>query len=522
MSESGLIVGVSGMRGIVGESLTPEVAVRYAASFGTWLQEQIEGRSPTVVIGSDGRLGWDSIYKAAISGLLGSGCRVREVMVAMTPTVGMLCDLVRADAALIITASHNPQEWNGIKILLRKASWGNDVGSDGRGVVEQTVNDACAPDAATAQEIVSRFHEGKIEWWDGGEVCETTIDADTEDPHCLRVLNACEKAMGAEDHYFWDWFEQRLKTTIVIDSVNCSGGLISKIMFSETPCRAIHIYGEGSGIFPHTPEPTRENLSGEGGLCDVVPGVKADVGFAQDPDADRLAVVDEKGVYIGEEYTVVLCAVALMESRLGEPGHRGDKPVFVVNLSTSRMIDDVAVHYGAEVVRTAVGEANVVEAMKKLTSQGRDVVLGGEGNGGVIWAEVTYVRDSLSGMALILSLMARTGKTVSALVSMVNSFGPTAEVRESGYTILKIKSDLAKKADAMPVVEHLNRVYSKRDDCRVDLVDGIRIDWDDLGVWAHVRASNTEAIMRVIVEAPSEDEAKRVAGEIDGHIAQVG
>lgn len=538
MSESGLIVGVSGLRGIVGESLTPEVAVRYAASFGTWLQEQFEDRTPVVLIGSDGRLGWDSIYKAAISGLLGSGCRVREVMVAMTPTVGVQCDLVGADAALIITASHNPQEWNGIKILLRKASWKNAVGSDGRGVVDQGVSDACAPDAATAQEIVSRFQEGKIEWWDGDEVCETRVDTDTEDPHCLRVLNACEKAMGAEDHYFWDWFEKRLKPTIVIDSVNCSGGLISKIMFSETPVRAIHLYGEGTGIFPHTPEPTRENLSGAGGLCDVVPGVKADVGFAQDPDADRLAVVDELGEYIGEEYTMVLCAMALMEARIhrggqlyseqgerraGSPSHQSKgKPMFVVNLSTSRMIDDVAAHYGAEVVRTAVGEANVVEAMKKLTSQGRDVVLGGEGNGGVIWAEVTYVRDSLSGMALILSLMARTGKTVSELVSMVNGMGPTAEVRKNGYTILKIKSDLVSKTDAMPVVEHLHAVYSKQDDCRVDLVDGIRIDWDERGVWAHVRASNTEAIMRVIVEAPSEDEAKRVAGEIDGHIAQVG
>ena len=520
MGESGLIVGVSGLRGIVGESLTPEVAVRYAASFGTWLQEKLESRCPMVLIACDGRDGWESTYSAALSGLLATGCRVRRLGTAMTPTVGMICDFIEADAALIITASHNPQEWNGIKILLRKASWENESGSDGRGIVDQSVSDACAPDATMAEEIVSRFHDGKIDWWNGESLFHSVLQDDVEDPHCMRVLAACEKAMGAKEDCFWEWFEERIKTTIVIDSVNCSGGFISRIMFDNTPCRAIRIFADDSGVFPHTPEPTKENLSGEGGLCDVVPGVKADIGFAQDPDADRLAVVDELGEYIGEEYTLVLCAVALMESRLGEPGHRGDKPVFVVNLSTSRMIDDVAGHYGAEVVRTAVGEANVVEAMKRLTSQGRDVVLGGEGNGGVIWADVTYVRDSLSGMALILSLMARTGKTVSELVSMVNSFGPTAEVREHGYTILKAKSDLASKADAEPVVEHLNKVYSKKDDCRVDLVDGIRIDWDDRGVWAHVRASNTEAIMRVIVEAPSEAEAKAVALEIEGEIGK--
>ncbi|MEZ6163479.1 MAG: hypothetical protein R3B67_03485 [Phycisphaerales bacterium] len=198
-----------------------------------------------------------------------------------------------------------------------------------------------------------------------------------------------------------------------------------------------------------------------------------------------------------------------------------DKPVFVVNLSTSRMIDDVANHYGAEVVRTAVGEANVVEAMKSLKAAGRDVVMGGEGNGGVIWPQVTYVRDSLSGMALTLSLMARTGKTVSQLVQMVNSFGPTDEVNANGYTIIKKKSALARKEDANPVVQHLRGIYEPRSECRVDLQDGIRIDWDARGVWAHVRACNTEPIMRVIVEAPSSSEAEAVAEEIDRQIASM-
>lgn len=515
MGDSGLILGVSGLRGIVGETLTPEIAVRYAAVVGTWLQEQVGDREPYVLVARDGRIGGESTYTAAVSGLLATGCRVRRLGVAMTPTVGMKCDSIGADAALIITASHNPQEWNGIKILIRRSGWDAQE-IDGR-ECSDVVSDACAPDAATASAIVSRYHDGAIDWWPGDEINDSTVDDDVEHPHCLRVLDACEQVVGADAGYFWSGFEEMLKPTVVIDSVNCSGGLICQLFFEDTPCRAIHIYGEHTGRFPHTPEPTRENLSGAGGLCDVVPGMKADVGFAQDPDADRLAVVDELGNYIGEEYTLVLCAVALMEGRKKNGGGGDGKPVFVVNLSTSRMIDDVAKHYGAEVVRTAVGEANVVEAMKRLKSEGRDVVLGGEGNGGVIWSEVTYVRDSLSGMALVLSLMAMTGKTVSELVKMIDAMGPGGD----GYCIVKEKASLASKADAVPVVEHLSAIYGAMDGCRVDLQDGIRVDWDEQGVWAHVRASNTEPIMRVIVEAPTEQIARQTVESVNAEIGKV-
>lgn len=516
MSDVPLILGVSGLRGIVGENLTPEVAVRFAGVIGTWLNEQIPDRQPHVLIGRDGRIGGESTYTAAISGLLATGCRVRRLGVATTPTAGVQCDFIGADAALVITASHNPQEWNGIKLLVRRSGWlGGD--RDGR-EIEHVLSNACAPDGKIASEIIERFNDEKIEWWGGDQIEDSSVDDDVEHPHCLRVLDACEPVIGAEEGYFWEKFEALRTMRVVLDSVNCCGGYISQLFFEDTPCRMTNIYGEQTGRFPHTPEPTKENLSGEGGLCDAVPGLKADIGFAQDPDADRLAIVDELGAYIGEEYTLVLCAVALMEARIDEDSDTDDKPVFVVNLSTSRMIDDVANHYGAQVVRTAVGEANVVEVMKSLTASGRDVVLGGEGNGGVIWPKVTYVRDSLSGMALVLSLMARTGKTVSGLVEMVNAMGPTDEVRAKGYTIIKKKSALASKADANPVVEHLRGIYEPKDDCCVDLQDGIRIDWDTRGVWTHVRASNTEPIMRVIVEAPSQAEAEAVATEIDTHI----
>ncbi len=518
MSDAPLILGVSGLRGIVGESLTPEVAVRYAGAFGTWLQEKIKDRQPYVLVAQDGRAGGEAVYTAVISGLLATGCRVRRLSTAMTPTVGMQCDFVRADAAMITTASHNPQEWNGVKMLVREASWA-DPDADGRGIVDQTESDACAPGIAMASEIIDRFQSGRIAWWGGADCNESTVDDDVEDPHCLRVLDASGAAMGADDGQFWEWFGERLSPRIVVDSVNASGGWPARVFFEDTPCQLISLHGEGSGIFPHTPEPTKDNLSGEGGLCDAVPGLKADVGFAQDPDADRLAIVDELGNYIGEEYTLVLCAAALMEGRTarGASESGNGRPVFVVNLSTSRMIDDVAAHYGAEVVRTAVGEANVVERMKALTAAGRDVVMGGEGNGGVIWAEVTYVRDSLSAMALTLSLMARTGKSVSELVKMVDAMGPG----RAGYSIIKKKAALSSKADAVPVVEHLAAVFGGDSEARVDTQDGVRVDWDARGVWAHVRASNTEPIMRVIVEAPTGAMAEETAAMVEARIAEI-
>ena len=500
MGDSPLILGVSGLRGIVGESLTPELAVRYAAAFGEWLWESYKDGSVMVVaVGRDGRRGGELIEEAAIEGLLLSGCDVVRMGVATTPSVGVAVSGPCCEAGLVITASHNPAEWNGIKCIV------NDKGASG--------SSSRAPLAAEAEKIVQRFKGSEGDPKQSRERGVVVAHCSEIGVHVSWAVDSFYRIMGENP-------EKKIgKISAVLDSVNCSGSTMTVPFLERIGARLLPIACDGSGDFPHTPEPTRENLSGKGGLCDVVVEEKASVGFAQDPDADRLAIVDELGNYIGEEYTLVLCAMALMEARKDRSGGAVDqKPVFVVNLSTSRMIDDVAAHYGAEVARAAVGEANVVEVMKSLTADGRDVVLGGEGNGGVIWAEVTYVRDSLSGMALVLSLMARTGKTVSELVEMVNSFGPTDEVKADGYTILKAKSALASKADAVPVVEHLNRVYSKMDGCRVDLQDGIRVDWDDRGVWGHIRASNTEPIMRVIVEAPSQAEAERVAGEIDGHI----
>ncbi len=512
MSEAPLILGVSGLRGIVGESLTPEVAVRYAGAFAAWIkQTKGSDRAPSIALARDGRWGGESLYWTVCGALTAAGCQVVLLDVAMTPTVGVIVDWLDLDAGAIITASHNPYEWNGIKWL---ASPRRIQGEEVAGA------DAAAPSLGTADEIIARYHSGNISW-----VQSTSIhpNADRSDGfavtrHLALVKDKIETftGMSLED------IQRKMKgRRVVVDSINSSGVGAIDAFFRISPLNLVQLAGIKSGIFPHTPEPTKENLSGEGGLCDAVPGLKADIGFAQDPDADRLAIVDEKGSYIGEEYTIVLAAVALMEGRMDDglearPTEEHGKPVFVVNLSTSRMIDDVAAHYGGEVVRTPVGEANVVERMKALKRAGRDVVMGGEGNGGLIWPEVTYVRDSLSAMALTLALMARTGKKVSELVAMIDAMGPGGQ----GYCILKRKAPLASKADAEPVVARLAAHYRTQPDARVDTQDGVRIDWPSQGVWAHVRASNTEPIMRVIVEAPSEALATRTAQAVEALIAR--
>ncbi|USN99755.1 MAG: phosphoglucosamine mutase [Phycisphaeraceae bacterium] len=498
MGDAPLIVGVSGLRGIVGESLTPEVAVRYAGAFGAWLAERGDG-APTVLLCRDGRHGGGAFLDAAAAGLRGVGCDVLDCGVLMTPSAGVVAVERGCDAAMIVTASHNPQQWNGLKCLL----------------VEE--GEAFAPTASVAEEIIERFRRGHPAW-SGDAVGLGERDADDAEVCALHVLLVCDliEELG--------WPAEGRPGRVVLDSVNCSGAKGASRLMRLLDVEAVQLYGEDDGFFPHTPEPTAENLSGEGGLCDAVPGLRADVGFAQDPDADRLAIVEEHGRYIGEEYTLALCAESVLSGRhegteaRRHGGGEAECPVLVANLSTSRMIDDVAVRYGGRVVRTPVGEANVVEVMKRLKAEGEDVVLGGEGNGGVIWPEVVYVRDSLSGMALVLSLMARTGKTVSELVAQIDSYSPGGR----GYAIVKRKAAIASKADAGPAVEKIAAYYTEgpgsASRATVDRQDGVRVDFHEKGVWVHVRASNTEPIMRLIAEAPTEAEAVGVLAEVAGVI----
>ncbi len=476
-----LMLSVSGLRGITGQSLTPEVAARFAAAFGGWLSERVKKedagrdlrtRPVTVVIGRDGRKGGEAIMRAAVRGLTGAGCRVLAADVATTPTIGVAVDRHEADGGMVITASHNPQQWNGLKCLIRAESNADGVGT-------------CAPAAGVAAEIIARFRA----MGDGGagaaaepEDLETIDDAAAE--HADLVLAAIDlvtqhgaRGIGG--------------TKVVLDSVNASGARAGRLLLEGLGCDLVHLNDSDSGEFPHPPEPTRENLTD---LCEQVVRHGAAVGFAQDPDADRLAIIDETGRYIGEEYTLALAA----ESLLTSPAARAmEKVVLVTNLSTSRMLEDVVAARGgggARVLRTPVGEANVVEVMKR-----EGAVLGGEGNGGVIWPRVTYVRDSLSAMALVLALMARTGRPLSELVDALPR-----------YAIEKRKVDLASREAAEPALKKLREAYAAE---RIDTQDGVRVDFDARRAWLHVRASNTEPIMRLIAEAPTEAEARALLDE---------
>ena len=482
MSEAPLMIGVSGLRGITGRSLTPEVASRFAAAFGAWLVQRDAAAEPVVVIGRDGRAGGVEIHEAAIAGLRGAGCHVHDIGVAMTPTIAVTCDARNALGAIIVTASHNPQQWNGLKCLVRDGS----VGAD-----------AHAPYEHDARAIVDRFNEGALSGRAEGPRGDLSRAADAHESHVAAVSTAVERIAIVHGKTPRSRPEKPVGQglTVVLDSVNASGSRGGAAILAALGCeKVVHINSDDSGIFPHEPEPLRENLTG---LCRAVREHGADVGFAQDPDADRLAIVDERGAYIGEEYTFVLAAMAL----LGTNNGAGGQPVLCTNLSTSRMIEDIAQRSGGRVVRTPVGEANVVEAMKRERDAGKNVILGGEGNGGVIWPSVTFVRDSLSAMALTLALMARTGKTISELVSDIPA-----------YAIEKRKMPLASSGDAHRAV---NAVEAHWSGARVDLQDGVRVDLEDS--WVHVRASNTEPILRLIAEAPTPaaaaallDDARRI------------
>lgn len=473
-----LMVGVSGMRGIVGESLTPEVAARYAGVLGGWFCERGFGDRARVVVGWDGRSGGAVVRDAALAGLAGAGCDVVSLGVAATPTVGVMVDALGADGGVVVTASHNPQEWNGLKALtvVREGA----PGTAGGGAF------ACAPEAGLAVQIVERFHAGRVgrATWD--RVGDVEAHGGSARVHVERVVSA----MGAAAEGV-----RRRGFKVVVDSVNASGAEGARVLLSELGCEVVHLGADGSGLFPHAPEPVRENL---GDLCEAVRAHGADVGFAQDPDADRLAVVDERGEYIGEEYTLALAAEAVLGGAV-ESGGVGTRGV-AANLSTSRMIEDVAGRHSASAWRSAVGEANVVALMRE-----RGCVLGGEGNGGVIWPAVTYVRDSLSAMGLVLALLSGRGEELSGVVGSMPS-----------YWIEKRKVALGRREEAEAVQEKVAAVLGGGG--RVSREDGVRVDLDDRGAWVHVRASNTEPVLRLIAEAPTREGAAGLLDEVEGVI----
>jgi phosphomannomutase len=436
-----LMVSVSGVRGIVGEALTPQVALEFARAYGTYLAG---GR---VVLGRDSRRSGEMFAGAAAAGLIAAGCAVTHVGVVMTPTAGLAIRAGGYDGGVVITASHNPPAWNGLKFL------------DGQGL---------GPDPAQVNEIAAIREQGRYANLHSG-FRATAQDQEAGERHVEAVLAALEVDVAP------------LKgLRVVLDSVNGAGGLHSPALLTGLGCELIQLNGEPTGDFAHPAEPLAENLAG---LCQAVRETKAAIGFAQDPDGDRLAIVDENGRYVGEEYTLALAAEFVLSRRPGPVAN---------NLGSSRLVDDVAGRYGAAVIRTAVGESNVARAMLA-----NDCVIGGEGNGGVIDPRICPVRDSLSGMSLVLQLMAATGKTISRLVADLPR-----------YAMIKQKFECPReRIDA--AIEAVAEAFADRHPNRSD---GVRVDLDE--AWVLLRASNTEPIVRISAEAADEATATALIQQV--------
>lgn len=471
-----LMLSVSGARGIVGRTMTPPVAAEFAGAFATCLRRWTasagghadpggsaaapgaarsgrpdRGAPLTVLLGRDSRPSGEMLAAAASAGLAGAGCRVIDLGIVTTPTVGVMVRALGAHGGLVLTASHNGIEWNGLKCI------------DG---------DGAAPTAAQATAIVDGYRRRDIDWVGPLAVPAPGIDRTGHERHVARVIAQVDQAAI-----------RAARLRVVLDSVNGAGCVPGRMLLEELGCEVVQINGEPSGIFAHPPEPLAANLRD---VAQMTAMMKADLGFAQDPDADRLAIIDGSGRYIGEEYTLALATRRVLARSGGGP--------VCANLSTSRMIDAVAAGTaGSTVIRTAVGEANVASAMRACGA-----VIGGEGNGGVIDPRVVAVRDSFTGMGLVLNLLARTGQRLSSIVDAMPR-----------YVMVKRKLEMP----AAQIAPWLERVRSAAaNDARVDTCDGVRIDWPQ--GWVHVRPSNTEPIARVIAEASDEATANELARRV--------
>ncbi|PYP37042.1 MAG: phosphoglucosamine mutase [Gemmatimonadetes bacterium] len=461
-----LMVGVSGVRGIVGKDLTDDVVARWAAAFGRWAKT----RTPRVVVGRDARESGPAFERAVVDGLGSVGCEVVTLGIVPTPTVQLAVEHHRAGGGIAITASHNPIEWNALKFIGPDGIFLD--GADGKRVAELVAQDGGRGTIAEGR-VVS----------DGGAV-ERHLEA-------VMKLPAVD-VEGIRKRGF----------TVALDAVRGAGGPVMRALLERFGCEVAGINLETDGRFPRPPEPVPENL---GGLASLVKRSGAALGIAVDPDVDRLAIVDETGAPIGEDYTLAFAVHAVLGAKLSDSrtvgptgAHQSDRPtvrLVVCNLSTSLVVEDAAREYGAEVIRTPVGEVHVARAILRLGA-----AIGGEGNGGVMYPALHAGRDAPVAAALLLTLLARQGKRVSELVAAAPR-----------YTIVKAKAERGTRnaeRGMEDVYAALRRLFP---DASVDTQDGLRLAWRDR--WLHVRPSNTEPIIRLIAEAPSGTGAQELVDE---------
>ena len=453
---SDLMVSVSGVRGRVGESLTPDVVARFAAAFGSYLRERTD--RPKVVLGRDSRTSGPLFVRVVTGALQAVGCDVIDVGLVPTPTVLFAIRHHAADGGIVVTASHNPVEWNALKLASHEGMF---------------------LDAEQSPRMRAYVSDQPMRWATWDTLGEATTDPDAAARHVDAVLSTPYVDVDALR-------ARRFK--VALELVRGAGAAVLPPLLERLGCEVVVLNGEPDGRFPRAPEPIAENL---GDLEKAVRDAGADIGMATDPDADRLSLVSDEGRAIGEDYTLALAAKLVLRHRKG---------AVVTNLSSSRVIEDVAAEAGVEFARAAVGEINVARRMQAM-----DAVIGGEGNGGVILPDVHHTRDAAVAVALVLQLMLEDGRKVSEIVADATP-----------YAIVKDKLPRGESNDLAAVYDRLEKELGAPD---ADRQDGLRLSWPAEKRWLHFRPSGTEPILRIIAEATSKEEAQRMvekAQEIAG------
>jgi len=459
-----LIKSISGIRGTIGgvpnDNLTPIDAVKFAAAYGTWLKKHIYKNHVKVVVGRDARISGEMVQNLVQYTLVGLGIDVVDIGLSTTPTVEVAVTMEQADGGIILTASHNPKQWNALKLLNSKGEFLN--AQEGEEILR-----IAAANEFTFAEVDALGHITHNDTY-----IQRHIDA-VLSLLPLATLEAIRKR----------------KFKVAVDAVNSTGGIAIPLLLERLGAEVVPLYCEPNGQFPHNPEPLKEHLSD---ICAKVVEVKADLGVVVDPDVDRLALITEEGEMFGEEYTLVACADYYLSKKKGN---------VVSNLSSSRALRDIAEKHGVEYAAAAVGEVNVVTKMKEVNA-----VIGGEGNGGVIFPELHYGRDALVGVVLFLSLLVEKGITVSAL-------------RRSypAYFMSKNKIQLSSGLNPDKVLLAMQEKYA---DEQITTIDGLKIDFPFS--WVHLRKSNTEPIIRIYTEAKTQAEADDLATRFMEEMAAIG
>ncbi len=457
-----LIKSISGIRGTiggkVGDNLTPVDAVKFASAYGSWLKNETNKEHPTVVVGRDARISGAMIQQLVMNSLVGLGIHVIDLGLSTTPTVEIAVPLEKADGGIILTASHNPKQWNALKLLNNKGEFLN---------------------AENGKKILEIAEEDAYVFAEVDDLGSITTNDTYIDKHIEEVLNL--PLVDAE-------LVKKAGFKVVVDAVNSTGGIAIPKLLRKLGVETVELYCDPTGHFPHNPEPLKEHLTD---LSDLVVKEKADLGITVDPDVDRLAFMSENGDMFGEEYTLVACADFVLGKT---PGNT------VSNLSSSRALREVTRKHNGVYEASAVGEVNVVEKMKATNA-----IIGGEGNGGIIYPASHYGRDSLVGVALFLTHLA--GKKCSV-----------SELRASYPSYFMSKNKVQLTPD-LNVDNILKGFHDKHTAEEVSTIDGVKVDFADS--WVHLRKSNTEPIIRIYTEALSQQEADQLAEDTIGTLKEI-